>query len=279
MRTKVVARVLAHLVLLASGAASLSGCGASLGNEFAPLSAAGTDGPSVSGLTAEGGGTVPAKTTGKRTAGITAKPASGDMDATLAADRLTSAAKPGSSGYKIGPLDVLEFSVFKVPELARVAQVADTGTVNLPLVGEVQAAGKTAQEIERDLTKRLGAKYLQSPQVTILIKEYNSQRVTIEGAVKTPGVQPIRGKTSLLQVVASAGGLDTQTSDSTVLVFRQMDGKRSAAKFNMADIRSGSAEDPLVQSGDVIVAPTSAMKETFNTVIKALPLATVFALL
>ena len=80
-------------------------------------------------------------------------------------------------------------------------------------------------------------------------------------------------------MVASAGGLDTQTSDSTVLVFRQMDGKRSAAKFNMADIRSGSAEDPLVQSGDVIVAPTSAMKETFNTVIKALPLATVFALL
>ena len=250
-----------------------------MGNEFAPLSADSTDAPKISGLTAEGGAAVPAKTAGKRTAGITAKTASGDMDATLAADKLTSAAKPGSSGYKIGPLDVLEFSVFKVPELARVAQVADTGTVNLPLVGEVQAAGKTSQEMERDLTKRLGAKYLQSPQVTILIKEYNSQRVTIEGAIKTPGVQPIRGKTSLLQVVASAGGLDTQTSDSTVLVFRQMEGKRSAAKFNIADIRSGTAEDPLVQSGDVIVAPTSAMKETFNTVIKALPLATVFALL
>lgn len=241
------------LVLLVCCTASLTGCGASLNSEFVALDA--PKAQQASGLT--GGG---------------AKPVA------RAADKLTSAAKPGNSGYKIGPLDVVELSVFKVPELARTAQVAETGTVNLPLVGEIQAAGRTAQELERDLTTKLGAKYLQSPQVTIFIREYNSQRVTVEGAVRKPGVYPIRGKTSLLQVIASAEGLDS-VSDTTVVVFRQIDGKRSAAKFDIGAIRSGQANDPPIQSGDVIVAPTSAMKETFNTILKALPLATVFALL
>jgi polysaccharide export outer membrane protein len=241
-----------------------------LNGEFAITPAASNEEPAPASLTT--GSTNQAIPPAMKSGGNT-------KQASLAADKLTSAAKPGSTGYKIGPLDVLEFSVFKVPELQRVAQVAETGTINLPLVGEVQVAGKTAQQVERDLTSKLGAKYLQSPQVTILVKEFNSQRVTIEGAVKTPGVQPLRGQTSLLQVVAQAGGLDSSVSDSTVLVFRQIDGKRAAARFDMAKIRSGEAQDPTVLAGDVIVAPTSAMKETFNYVLKAIPLATVFALL
>jgi polysaccharide export outer membrane protein len=180
--------------------------------------------------------------------------------------------------YRIGALDVLDISVFKVPELSKSVQVSDTGTINLPLVGEVPAAGKTAQEVERDLTAKLGAKYLQNPQVTVLVKENNSQRVTIEGAVKVPGIFPIKTKTSLLQVVAMAQGFDPN-SDSTVLVLRTTDGKRSAAKFNVSDIQSGSAEDPTMQSGDVIVAGTSAIKAGFNSVLKVLPIAGLFAFL
>src|SRR5262249_23644487 len=146
-----------------------------------------------------------------------------------AAGKMTSAATPGKSRHKIGPLDGLGPSGFKVPQLSRGAQVAENGTVNLPPVGEVQSPGKNAQEIERDPTQKLAAKYLQSPQVSILIKEFNSQRVTVEGAVKKPGVYPLRGKMTLLQVVASAEGLDNQVSDSTVLVFRQINSKRAAA--------------------------------------------------
>ncbi|HEX5958631.1 MAG TPA: SLBB domain-containing protein, partial [Hyphomicrobiaceae bacterium] len=126
--------------------------------------------------------------------------------------------------------------------------------------------------------RRLGAKYLQSPQVTIIVKEYNSQRVTIEGAVKRPGVYPIRSKTSLLQVIATAEGLDT-ASDTTVVVFRHIEGKRLAARFDISQIRSGATKDPVIQSGDVIVAPTSAMKGAFDTILKSLPIATVFAFL
>ena len=110
--------------------------------------------------------------------------------------------------YRIGPFDVLDISVFQVPELTKSVQVADSGTINLPLVGEVHVAGRTPQQLEHDLTARLGAEYLQNPQVTVVVKEYNSQNVTISGAVKKPGVYPIRGRTTLLQMVALAGDLD-----------------------------------------------------------------------
>jgi polysaccharide export outer membrane protein len=245
------------LIALAWCALALAGCGPSLGHDFTALD--------------------PPPASGERPSGLTARPAD-TKPAARAANRLTSAATPGSSGYKIGPLDVIEFSVFKVAELTRTAQVSETGTVNLPLVGEVQAAGKTAQEMEHELAHKLGAKYLQSPQVTVLVKEYNSQRVTVEGAVRRPGVYPIRGKTTLLQVIATAEGLDSQ-SDTTVVVFRQVEGKRMAARFDVGQIRSGQTGDPAIQSGDMVVAPTSATKATFDVILKSLPIATVFALL
>ncbi|MFA9476435.1 MAG: polysaccharide biosynthesis/export family protein, partial [Filomicrobium sp.] len=138
-----------------------------------------------------------------------------------AAEPFTSTATPGDVAYKIGPQDVLEISVFKVPELSKSAQVAEIGTINLPLLGEVPAAGKTARELERDLTAKLGAKYLQSPQVTVAVKEYNAQRVTIEGAIRKPGVYPIRSKTSLLQLTAMAEGLRDDAESSGIVIFRQ----------------------------------------------------------
>ncbi len=168
--------------------------------------------------------------------------------------------RPGNAAYKIGPQDVLDISVFKVAELSKTVQVADSGSINLPLVGEIPAAGKTAQDIERDLTKKLGAKYLQSPQVTVFVKEYNSQRVTVDGAVKKPGVYPIRGKTSLVQIIAMAEGLDSNRASSDVVVFRNVDGKRSAARFDLDEIRAGRAEDPVMQQGDVVVVDTSTAK-------------------
>jgi polysaccharide export outer membrane protein len=178
---------------------------------------------------------------------------------------------PGNSAYKIGPLDVLDISVFRVPELSKTVQVADTGTVGLPLVGEVRAAGRTAQEVERDLTAKLGARYLQKPQVTVYIKEYNSQRVTVEGAVKKPGVFPISGRASLLQFIATAEGLDTSRASSEVVVFRQAEGKRVAAKFDLDEIRAGRAADPLMQPGDLIIVHDSAAKIAFNNLLKILP--------
>jgi polysaccharide export outer membrane protein len=184
----------------------------------------------------------------------------------------------GNSAYKIGPMDVLQITVFKVPELSQSVQVADTGTVNLPLVGEIPAAGKTAQEIERDLTSRLGAQYLKNPQVTVFVKEYNSQRVTITGDVKKPGVYPLTGRMTLLQVVAIAGGFEASTN-WTVLVLRQTNGKQAAAKFDVSQIEAGRANDPTLQAGDVLVAGSSAFKKGYGAILKALPIAGLFAIL
>jgi polysaccharide biosynthesis/export protein len=198
--------------------------------------------------------------------------------ATQPADAVVLVSTTGGSSYKIGPLDVLDISVFKVPELSKTVQVAGSGTINLPLVGEIPAAGKTTQQLERDLTSKLGATYLQNPQVTVFIKEYNSQRVTVEGAVKTPGVYPVKSETSLLQVIAMAGDFQPE-SDSTILILRSANGKRTAAKFDVSAIQTGRAQDPILQSGDVIIAGTSAIKKGFSNVLKALPVASLFTLL
>ena len=205
---------------------------------------------------------------------------SGRVDPTIAksADNLVAVAVPGSTTYKIGPQDVLEISVFKVPDLSKSVQVSDPGTINLPLVGDIVASGRSAQEIEQELVKRLGSKYLRNPQVTVFVKEYNSQRITVEGAVKKPGVFPYRGRSTLLQALAMAEGLDA-VSDTNVVVFRTVNGKRAAAKFDVGDIRAGRLNDPAIESGDVVVVATSTVKETFQNILKALPLAGVFALL
>ncbi len=183
-----------------------------------------------------------------------------------------------ASPYTIGRHDVLAISVFKVPDLSRTLQVSEAGTINFPLIGERVAAGLTARELERDLARALGRKYLESPQVSVLVKQHNSQRVTIEGAVKKPGVYAMQGGMSLLQLVAQAQGF-TDTADDILLVFRERGGKRVAARFDMNAIRQGDHPDPRLEAGDVVVANSSRARRLFNDVIKALPIAGVFALL
>jgi polysaccharide biosynthesis/export protein len=204
-------------------------------------------------------------------------PATGAVHSAPAAEaaaKLTSAATPGSSAYKIGPLDVLDVSVFKVPDLSKTVQVGEDGTITYPLIGQVHAAGRTAHDLEVDLKQKLGEKYLRSPQINVLVKEYNSQRVTISGAVKTTGVYAIKGRTTLLQVIAMAGDIDLSTASGDMVVFRTVDGQRSAARFDADLIKNGKAEDPEVLPGDVIVVDTSATKVALSNVLRVLPLAT-----
>jgi polysaccharide export outer membrane protein len=191
-----------------------------------------------------------------------------------AAAKLTSAGTPGSNAYKIGPLDVLEVAVFKVPDLSRTVQVGEDGTITYPLIGQVHAAGRTAHDVEVDLKQKLGEKYLRSPQINVLVKEYNSQRVTISGAVKTTGVYAIKGRTTLLQVISMAGDIDLSTASGDIVVFRTVDDQRSAARFDADLIKNGKAEDPEVLPGDVIVVDTSATKVALSNVLRVLPLAT-----
>jgi polysaccharide export outer membrane protein len=180
-------------------------------------------------------------------------------------------------GYKMGPQDVIEISVFNVAELNKTLQIGHSGAINYPLLGEIQAAGRTPEELERDLTARLGAEYLQDPVVTVFVKEYNSQRVILSGQVEKPGVYPVRGQTTLLELIAMAGGLK-EMADSTVLVMRQTGGKQTAARFDVSDIEKGQMADPTMQAGDKVVAGTSMIKQTWGRFLRALPVAGTFAI-
>lgn len=178
-----------------------------------------------------------------------------------------------NAGYLVGPTDVLEISVFKVPELSKSVQVADTGTINLPLVGEVRVSGKTANEIEQDLTRQLGARYLKSPQVTVMVKDHNSQRVTIEGAVRRPGVYPIKGSLSLIQLIASAEGVERDYYSKDVTVFSMANGRRISKVYDIDAIREGKTQDIALHQGDLVVVDTSAAKTAFQNALKIVPAA------
>lgn len=183
---------------------------------------------------------------------------------------------PGSAVYHIGPFDVLEINVFKVPDLSKTVQVSEDGRFSYPLVGDVQASGRTASQIEKDLARQLGDKYLRNPQVSVFVKEYNSQRVTVDGAVKNPGVFPMKGQMGLIQAIALSGGLD-QLAEGTVIIFRQIDGKQAAARFSLNDVRQGKIDNPQLAAGDIVMVPTSDLKENLQNVLKVLPIVGAFA--
>ncbi len=186
---------------------------------------------------------------------------------------------PPPADYRISPLDLLEISVFQVAELTRTVQVNTNGLVALPLVGTVQAGGKTTSELESDIAKSLGDKYLQSPQVTVFVKEYTSQRVTVDGAVKKPGIFPSTGGLSLLQALALAEGLNEVADPGGVLVFRVVDNRRMAARFDLTAIRKGKADDPLLKAGDIVMVDESAARTTLRDLKSALSLPGIFSLL
>jgi polysaccharide export outer membrane protein len=180
------------------------------------------------------------------------------------------AGAPATADYRISPLDILDISVFQVPDLTKTVQVSSTGQITMPLIGAVQAAGRTVDELQKDIADKLGAKYLQSPQVSVFVKEYTSQRYTVDGSVTKPGIYPMTGSTTLIQAIATAGGIDRVADPRGIVVFRQNGGKKTAAMFNLSEIRAGRAVDPPIYGGDVIVVDQSGMKATLRNVRESL---------
>lgn len=201
-------------------------------------------------------------------------PAANRAEIEQAASKYVSTSTPGAKGYLIGPQDVLDVTVFMVPDLSKSLQVAEDGTINLPLTGQLTAAGKSPSQLEREIASRLNARYIKSPQVTVFVKEYNSQRVTVSGAVRNPGVFPLRGNETLMQVIAKGGGLDREVSSSDIVVFRTIDGERALARYDYDAIRSGAVADPQVLPGDIVVAGDSTTKQGLSFLLKLTPLAT-----
>lgn len=190
--------------------------------------------------------------------------------------RADSGAYTGTSEYRVGAQDLLEISVFQVNDLNRTVRVNSNGQISLPLIGVVQAGGSTVQELEQLIAGKLTEGYLQAPQVSVFVKEFTSQRVTLEGAIEKPGIYPITGKTSLLQAIAMGGGASELANLQGVVVFRMVEGKKMAAVFDLKQIRAGEAVDPQIYGDDIVVVDQSGAKTGLRRILETVPVFNLF---
>ncbi|MFO1316211.1 MAG: polysaccharide biosynthesis/export family protein [Burkholderiales bacterium] len=155
--------------------------------------------------------------------------------------------------YRIGPQDLIEIQVFGIDNLKRDVRVNSRGAISLPLIGTVILGGLTGQEAETLIASMYEKDYLRDPQVSVFIKEFTSQRITLEGAVARPGIYPIRGDTTLMQAIAIAGGQGQLAELSEVKVYRREGGEKKILTYDLEKIRAGELEDPSLVNEDIVV--------------------------
>lgn len=175
--------------------------------------------------------------------------------------------------YQIGPLDVLSITVFQEPDLTfKEIPVDASGDLLFPLIGDVHAAGKSAADLSHEIANRLDNKYLINAQVSVVVVSSESQHVTVEGDVTQPGVYDINGSSTLLEALARAKSPTEVANLSQVVVFRNVNGQRMGAVFDVNKIRAGEMPDPELLGGDVVVVGFSGIKGAFRDFLKSAPL-------
>jgi len=187
---------------------------------------------------------------------------------TLFSSGLEAQTKTGSGQsyeYQIGAKDLLEISVFEVPELNITVRVSENGMVTLPLLGEIKAEGLNRADLEKQIAASLEKNYLKNAQVTIFIKEFQSKKISVMGAVKNPGEHDLIGRQSLLQVISMAGGLSEQAS-ATVIIFRQFRSLPSQSLIIKLDdvlLKANPKYNIPIFPGDIINVPGSQFLDIY----------------
>jgi len=177
-----------------------------------------------------------------------------------------------ASDYRIAPNDKIVVSVFQAEKLSGEYKVDLTGHVAMPLLGNVLAAQKTPSELQLHIAQLLEQRLMKNPDVTVGVAEAGGSMVTIDGSVKGPGIYPVYGKMTLLQAIALAKGLDEFANPKRIAIFRQVDGKRMGAAFDLTTIRDGQASDPDIYRGDIIVVDGSKTRQALRDVVSGIPL-------
>ena len=172
----------------------------------------------------------------------------------------------------VGPLDTIFVSVYGVPELSREMQVDAGGRIAMPLIGSIDAGGKTASELALDIERQLSGRYVRNPNVTINIISSVSQVVTIDGQVVEPGLYPVTNQMTLLRAVASARGLSEFAKEDDVVVLRTVQGQRIAGLYNIGAIRRGLYDDPPIFANDLVVVGDSPQRRLFRDFVTVAPL-------
>jgi polysaccharide export outer membrane protein len=188
-----------------------------------------------------------------------------------------------TSSYALGPEDMITVRVFAADDIPdKPVQIDNDGTVTLPMIGQVHAAGLTIGQFQASLVTAY-KKYFKDPQVTVQVNEFHSQPVSVAGNVNTPGVVQLRGNRNLMEVISQAGGLRPDAGD-TVLITRTLNegaipvagaftdptGKYSVAHIDIRAVMSG--KDPegniMIKPHDVITVPRARMIYVLGNVMK-----------
>ena len=161
------------------------------------------------------------------------------------------------SDYRIGRQDLLEITVFDVDELDQTVRVADDGSITMPLLGRLAVEGLTKGELEALIARLLEARYVRDPQVTVFVKEYESKRVAVSGAVKKPGAYEMLGRKTLLEMISVAGGLDSDLGKEIVIFRPRQDGSTQRIPVDLDRLVYDA--DPelnlVIAPGDIIYVP------------------------
>jgi polysaccharide export outer membrane protein len=150
-----------------------------------------------------------------------------------------SPAPAGESDYQIGPGDILSVTVYGHPDLTQTILVQPDGTFTFPLVGRVKGSDLTPAELEKKLGILLARGFIRNPQVTVVVQEFRSKTVYVVGEVARPGPYPLSGRTSLLELLAKAGG--TANAGSEVVIVRPPKGAAVSGPVLPADVAAQAA--------------------------------------
>jgi polysaccharide export outer membrane protein len=160
------------------------------------------------------------------------------------------------TSFSIGPEDVLDISVYGDEGLARIVPVRPDGKISLPLVSDVQAAGLTPTELRDVLVARL-SEYISDPQVSVIVREVHSFKVGVLGEVRTPGRYEMKSRTTVLDVLAQAGGFSEFASRSRILILRAEGDTLVRIPFDYNELVSadGNKQNVYLRPGDTVVVP------------------------
>lgn len=176
--------------------------------------------------------------------------------------------------------DRLSIQVMGEPELTSDKYHVDsTGSIQMPLAGEVLTAGLRPAELRDELIRRLGSRFIRDPQVAVIIAERRKTSFAVEGAVAQPGIFEATPGTTLLSAIAQARSPTNTANLDQVMVFRTISGNRMGARFNLTEIRLGTAADPQIQAGDTVVVGHSQLKGAWREFLQATPIFNLFYIL
>jgi polysaccharide export outer membrane protein len=159
-------------------------------------------------------------------------------------------------GYVIGPEDVLGIVFWRETEISGDVTVRPDGRITVPVIGELAATGLTPEQLRKEIQTQ-ATKYINDPNVTVVVRTINSRKIFVTGRVADPGTFDMRSAVTVMQAIALAGGLTDYADPKNITVLRKRNGQTQVLKFNYRDVAKGKnlEQNVALQPGDTVVVP------------------------